>query len=816
MEEDALSEAVYYMETENPALLGFWAPLVNPVADGKSKLHAYTKRLLQTKETQGAKVGDKFRDGISLLGSNGAQMWVPPKEWFSPQVQQLTVDDLLTILPPAEQEILTLLLGRAVVGRNESITLEGTTIEHTFRTMAIMVGYEAGLGKALPIDTPIATPQGWSTMGELKPGDYVFGSDGTPTFVVATTPVLEGRPVYRLTFDDGSTVLADENHQWHTWTAQERLNSRRGVNHGKTRTTLEIKNTLCTHLDNRTNHAIRLTKPVEYPEANLPIDPYVLGAWLGDGLTLALRAEGLMDNKSVPAKYLVASVDQRLALLQGLMDTDGTVTNGGNCQFGNTRKPLCDAVVELVNSLGGKASMVEKRAKLYGVDKGPFWEVNFTVPFPAFRLPRKLEKQNREVRDTQNWRYITSVEAVESVPVKCIQVSAPDKLYLAGRSYLVTHNSSLVGNIFQALEYCGYVHKVFRDDRPFGWGEVALANIAYLDDLTKDTQRTFVKNPKVKCLVSNGPIYVEQKNQVGYDIRARCVVLACTNHMDRRDFWGMDSGLISRVKFLYTYLGVELDKLQKTGFAKDSPNLRTVPHWQWLCDELEVDKLVLALWLLRLCADKFLGVTGYKLEGRRYKLHRLPRGANGVEIAIKGLEKQLRIKSIASHTQLLMAFTRYLDARIGHASTDFPMEVHPITAKHVLRGVKALKVFQSDNWAGVRAAMKEDYYASGEPEWHPWGAISGIQEASLDAAIQAGENRKSSNCSEKELYTAVIGSMLSSDGFPLVADPAWVTQAWDSALLYDAELSTLAAKLYDVEKTGGTQLASQFRTILGL
>jgi deoxycytidine triphosphate deaminase len=296
-------------------------------------------------------------------------------------------------------------------------------------------------GKALALDTEIPTPGGWRTMGDLKPGDLVFDELGAPSSVVAATAVQLGRSCRRVLFSDGSTLVADVEHRWLT-TSEPRHAP------GRLRTTAEIEASL--RRGDRWQHHIAVTAPVHYAERTLPVDPYVLGTWLGDG-TSTRAAVGNEDEQvnlreiagtDVPGAYLVASIDQRLALLQGLMDSDGYVDIYGRCEFISVREVLADAVVELAASLGLRPRKRKKRAMLKGVDCGPAYQVKFTPRLPVFRLPRKLARL--KVDDPGHlFRAIVGVEPMESVPVRCIQVSAPSGLFLAGRTYIPTHNSSL-------------------------------------------------------------------------------------------------------------------------------------------------------------------------------------------------------------------------------------------------------------------------------------------------------------------------------------------------------------------------------------
>jgi len=164
----------------------------------------------------------------------------------------------------------------------------------------VVVAARPAVGKALALHTPLPTPTGWTTMAEVRVGDQLIAADGTPTTVVAATEVMSGRPCYEVTFDDGTTILADADHQWLTETRASRKSAqaaRAGYNRSKNqqtfaeiRTTEEIADTLrCPTADRRLNHSVNTTKALQFPEADLPIDPYVLGVWLGDGHSSGAR-----------------------------------------------------------------------------------------------------------------------------------------------------------------------------------------------------------------------------------------------------------------------------------------------------------------------------------------------------------------------------------------------------------------------------------------------------------------------------------------------------------------------------------------------
>ncbi|HYX12442.1 MAG TPA: dCTP deaminase, partial [Candidatus Acidoferrum sp.] len=136
-------------------------------------------------------------------------------------------------------------------------------------------------GKALAIDTPVPTPVGWRTMADLAPGDFVFDETGAPTVVVAATPPMIGRPCREVIFSDGQRVVADAQHQWVTVDKRGRRFGRMRL---EIRETDEIARTI--RVSGESNHHVPLAGPVQYPtRIDLPIEPYTLGAWLGDGTT---------------------------------------------------------------------------------------------------------------------------------------------------------------------------------------------------------------------------------------------------------------------------------------------------------------------------------------------------------------------------------------------------------------------------------------------------------------------------------------------------------------------------------------------------
>ncbi len=359
--------------------------------------------------------------------------------------------------------------------------------------------------KALALDTLIPTPDGWSPVGDIHPGDMVFASDGQPTRVLAESPVMIGRRCYEVEFSTGERITADAGHLWLTTARVDRPGRKyrggRGqaaVGPERLRTTEEIAETLVFGTRGDRNHSVKLARPLILPDVDLPIDPYSLGIWLGDGHSASavvttpdvevvealraaegevrvraerglaqsyaigrsyrdgqpaaqtfqgrLRTLGVLNNKHVPPVYLRASFDQRVALLQGLMDSDGTASKAGQLSFSTTRRVLADQMMELASSLGLKPSLRAGEAKLYGRVVGPAYQVQFWADaFPVFRIARKLARQRmgKSATARSKTRQIVAMRAVASVPVKCLTVEHPDGMFLVGRSCIPTHNSTL-------------------------------------------------------------------------------------------------------------------------------------------------------------------------------------------------------------------------------------------------------------------------------------------------------------------------------------------------------------------------------------
>ena len=413
-------------------------------------------------------------------------------------------------------------------------------------------------GKGLALDTPIPTPDGWTIMGDIQEGDTLFDEQGKQCNVTFVSD-LKFLDCYEVKFSNGEKIVCDGDHLWLT-TARVNTVGNKGI--GRTCPSMRtIVKRICkrgylylggryigrnddpgahkiaeqiiashiekypTGIDTYTNirdtrelfetqkyskrgdrnHCLNMSSPVICDKKDLPIHPYVLGVWLGDGTSASadiscgkedlkeicdnlkfyginikvkkdrtcyqillslgregkradkiqtkLRALGLLHNKHIPNIYLRSSIQQRIDLLHGLMDTDGTCDKQGRAQeFCTVKKKLLDGFCELLSSLGVKYSVREKKLRCNGKDlKGVSYSVQFCCfrdILPVFKLSRKLLRQkilsNSNISPRSRTLQIISVEKVESVPTKCIQVDSVNSLFLCGKTFIPTHNTALI------------------------------------------------------------------------------------------------------------------------------------------------------------------------------------------------------------------------------------------------------------------------------------------------------------------------------------------------------------------------------------
>jgi CRISPR/Cas system-associated exonuclease Cas4 (RecB family) len=388
--------------------------------------------------------------------------------------------------------------------------------------------------KGLALDTPIPTPSGWSTMGDLSVGDFVLGRDGRPTRVTNKSKI-HNRPCYNIEFSDHTAVVCDNVHLWKVGFRES----------GSTDNYDDVidADELYRRFHSATSgiFIIENSEHLVLPDADLPLDPWLLGAWLGDGssrrgqitvgghdlkdmtellgkswgplsvreektayavtcvkrhaelcgyghaeftiynnqrycvqcqngnsadstrwnipLSGVLRKLNLLNNKHIPPQYLRASHSQRLELLRGLMDSDGSWNpHRKRAVFVTTSDDLMRDVRELIRTFGITAHHFYAKDKLGNTSH----RIEFRpVHINPFKLPRKATQVDSFLETSFKHDYaarrrkITKIYPVDSVPTQCIAVDANDSLYLCGSGLIVTHNTGKSKHLdeFQLLVY---------------------------------------------------------------------------------------------------------------------------------------------------------------------------------------------------------------------------------------------------------------------------------------------------------------------------------------------------------------------------
>ena len=397
-----------------------------------------------------------------------------------------------------------------------------------------VIAARPGVGKAQPLSEPVLTPTGWIAIGSLRVGDLVIGASGRPTTVTGVFD--QGTlPVFRVVFDDGIFVECSGDHLWRTRTRSER---RRGLV-GAVRTTDQIAASLSRAKSGGLNHSVPLVAPVEFAAGGpLPLDPWLLGALLGDGgmsgavvmfsnpeddvvdrlrralpdndqLVRAgpidwriirkkrqrrlgsdtrevLKGLGLFGSHSydkfIPSEYLRGSVADRTRLLQGLCDTDGYVLESGcSVEYTTSSPQLARDVAELSRSLGGVVScrwrVPSYRYKGRRLQGRPSARMNLSFPRGDIVPVTSQKHAPRKKRGPTrvHERFILDVQPVSPAPCRCIRVDADDSLYVT-RDYVVTHNTALL--VSMALNIAGATPLLLSDDgtpwQPSGVGIFSL------------------------------------------------------------------------------------------------------------------------------------------------------------------------------------------------------------------------------------------------------------------------------------------------------------------------------------------------------
>jgi phosphate starvation-inducible PhoH-like protein len=375
---------------------------------------------------------------------------------------------------------------------------------HTIKNKVIEQAFEVAplafmRGRAEPLDALIMTPQGHKRMGDIKVGDKVIGSDGLSINVIGVFP--QGKKlIYEVIFNDKTSVKCSGDHLWSTITLDEKHHNK-GYS---VKTTLEIAKRIKNKHNQKIHKIPILTHPVQYKSQEIILDPYVLGVLLGDGhlgkhacylcssdneivarcntrlpqgvcikynkgydyrlvnitrtktsiMLELLRSMNLAGKKSyekfIPEAYKINSVEVRLEILRGLMDTDGWICThrSGNTriQYGSTSKQLADDVMFLVRSLGGYAYCNKREYNENDTHllRGhvvrhmrPSYQVDIMLPFNPFRLARKA---NQYVNNQRPAKLISDIVLLQEEECQCIQVDSIDHLYVTS-DFILTHNT---------------------------------------------------------------------------------------------------------------------------------------------------------------------------------------------------------------------------------------------------------------------------------------------------------------------------------------------------------------------------------------
>lgn len=367
----------------------------------------------------------------------------------------------------------------------------------------LCISLPPGTGKAQPMYSKVLTPDGFVKMGDIKVGSKVVAGNGNVANVVGVYPQGK-RDIYEMTLDDGSRCRCSDEHLWTVQNREDRVyESKTGVHRQRTITLSDLMKKLTVESGKRSNYSIDYVKPIDFPQKELLLHPYVMGALLGDGglsggsvrfstsdmeivdrmnrylpdgyrlkhvsnydyavvghegnntkngslVSIALKKYGLFGKKSedkfIPNDYQHASNEQRLWLLRGLLDTDGSCEKT-SIEYTTCSEELAQNVKDLVHSLGG---YVHETVRNSGYKKdGKFIECKpshrLTIQFfkeneSVFALSRHKEKYNPQRKNVK--RFIKSVEYIGREECQCIMIDDPCHLYITD-DYIITHNTTI-------------------------------------------------------------------------------------------------------------------------------------------------------------------------------------------------------------------------------------------------------------------------------------------------------------------------------------------------------------------------------------
>ena len=288
--------------------------------------------------------------------------------------------------------------------------------------------------KAQPVDTVIDTPSGPRRFGDLAVGDYVFGSNGLPTMVVDVIKhgVIDA---YRVLLNDGSSTICNGDHLWTVQTRKQQYGS------GDSMVMFIEEMFALGPIKHKSHYEFFLPEQpavVFSDSQDLPMDPYLMGVIIGEKSY----------DKFIPDMYMRSSIEERIELIRGIMDSDGSINMDAphRARFTTASEQLADQLVSLVRSVGGYAA---RRATSVRDGRRDSFTVALTTPFNPFHMPRKAKRYS----GSRKWfRAVASIEPMAPAEMMCITVAAEDGLYLTN-DYIVTHNSA--GKSSMLLELIG-------------------------------------------------------------------------------------------------------------------------------------------------------------------------------------------------------------------------------------------------------------------------------------------------------------------------------------------------------------------------
>lgn len=361
----------------------------------------------------------------------------------------------------------------------------------------IIIAGRPGMGKGLSLNSGIMTPDGWKKMGSIEVDDLIIGSDGRSYPVTGVYP--QGiKDTYRVIFDDGSEVICDDSHLWYTNTRADR--KIKGMRRGTVKGILEIRSTL--KKGTRANHSIPFISPIQLQSCKTKLDPYVVGVIIGDGCTrdetfsisnpeqdIIRRVRERLPNgytlnkvsgieyniasnknerfcrlipellgkysyeKEIPEEYILNSIENRLELLRGLIDTDGNITDKISpwIEYCTTSEKLAEQVIDLVRGLGGRCS-VNKYMGSYrkdGTKKETREYSRLLIAFANGIIPFNSEKHRKKyIPKRYSQKFIKDVVYNGKIETQCITVASPDSLFITDGMTL-THNSACAGELIK-------------------------------------------------------------------------------------------------------------------------------------------------------------------------------------------------------------------------------------------------------------------------------------------------------------------------------------------------------------------------------